>query len=317
MSKNEQPTLTQIAKLSGYSIATVSRALAGSPRISAATRKKVLLHARQCFYRPRCRSIAIVTHGFENYFSFMLEALHAELLKRGYRVWVIPESMLALLDEISIQGVISLLSENGLEKIWGTYHACPLLCINTGHNRLERLFSVTCNDEKAVTDSIEKLYRSGHRLIGKIGVKYLNNNFNATRRDVCFQKLAAQLNFTAFSEDCLNDNYEVFGAIRYLLDQNITALICTSEILVHPVLHALSMLRVRIPEELSVITWSTSREDAPDIETYVQDYSGIAETAVQMLTVLSGGDTPPQGEVQIDYHNFPGHSIGRAAGSFS
>ena len=267
MSKNEQPTLTQIAKLSGYSIATVSRALAGSPRISAATRKKVLLHARQCFYRPRCRSIAIVTHGFENYFSFMLEALHAELLKRGFRVWVIPESMLALLDEISIQGVISLLSENGLEKIWGTYHACPLLCINTGHNRLERLFSVTCNDEKAVTDSIEKLYRSGHRLIGKIGVKYLNNNFN--------------------------------------------------EILVHPVLHALSMLRVRIPEELSVITWSTSREDAPDIETYVQDYSGIAETAVQMLTVLSGGDTPPQGEVQIDYHNFPGHSIGRAAGSFS
>ena len=49
-----RPTLKEIAEATGYSIATVSRALNGSPRITPETRRSVLACARQTGYRTAC-----------------------------------------------------------------------------------------------------------------------------------------------------------------------------------------------------------------------------------------------------------------------
>lgn len=309
--KEKQPTLTTISELSGYSVSTVSRALSGSPRISQSTRKEILHYARQCSYQTKKRLIAIVTHGYINYFSFMLMALQSELIKHDFQVIIISEQMLELLEEIPIQGAVSLLSENGLEQIWGAKYPFPLVCINTKSNRLSGLFSITSNDEKAVSNAVESLYQQGHRRIGAIGIEYFASNQNAVRRELTFKKLATQLNFTAFSESIMNDNDSTVSAIQYLLDQKITALICTSEIAAPQVVQSLQWLKVKIPEDLSVIVWALGKYEAwpKDFEIYSQNYSKIAQAAVQMIESLCNGEAPPQSEMQIDYLVRHGHSI--------
>ena len=44
---DKKPTISTIAKITGLSLATVSRALAGAPSVLAPTRDKVLLVAKQ------------------------------------------------------------------------------------------------------------------------------------------------------------------------------------------------------------------------------------------------------------------------------
>lgn len=55
------PTQKEIAERTGFSIATVSRALAGSPLISARTRREVMACARETGYRDEvCREVAVI-----------------------------------------------------------------------------------------------------------------------------------------------------------------------------------------------------------------------------------------------------------------
>ena len=58
-----RPTLKEIAEATGYSIATVSRALNGSPRITPETRRSVLACARRTGYRTACRRVALIVPG--------------------------------------------------------------------------------------------------------------------------------------------------------------------------------------------------------------------------------------------------------------
>ena len=79
--------LADIAKKTGYSIATVSRVLSSSSsRISPETRREVLNAARSLGYRKETRNIAILIgdYGFPSYFGYILQPLCYELRKRAF-----------------------------------------------------------------------------------------------------------------------------------------------------------------------------------------------------------------------------------------
>ena len=92
-------TLKQIAEATGYSIATVSRALNGSSKITAETKRAVLAQARRCGYRIECRSVAlIVPHfQFDGYFGGVLRLLAAELSRQCFTIEVISSENLGCL----------------------------------------------------------------------------------------------------------------------------------------------------------------------------------------------------------------------------
>lgn len=298
-------TLTQIAKMSGYAVSSVSRALAGSPKISQATRKHILQYANRCGYQPsHSRTVAIVTHSFGNYFSACILALHEKLLQEGIRVIVLQEDMLELLEELPVQGVVSIFSENGLEKVWEEQHRCPLVCINTKANILEHIFSVVSDDEGAIIDAVEKLYRRGHRKIGKLGIRYKKNNHNAVLRDQKFQELAQKYNFAGFTLNIQNTPYDIMYAIRKMLAQQVSALICTSEIITPNLEHAVKLLQIRVPEDLTIVAWAIPEQEniCQDFEIYAQNYAKIAQTVTQILSAPKTTIFPP--EIRISYRYF-------------
>ena len=84
MQKNKRTTLQDIAEHTGFSVATVSRVLSGSPRISDDTRRKIIRCADMYNYRMKCKNVAMLTLGYGLYFSNMLTALQKEFLNSGY-----------------------------------------------------------------------------------------------------------------------------------------------------------------------------------------------------------------------------------------
>ena len=82
MQKNKRTTLQDIAEHTGFSVATVSRVLSGSPRISDDTRRKIIRCADMYNYRMKCKNVAMLTLGYGLYFSNMLTALQKEFLNR-------------------------------------------------------------------------------------------------------------------------------------------------------------------------------------------------------------------------------------------
>ena len=101
MAGNNAPiTMKDIARAFNVSVATVSRALKGNPRISEETRNKITSYAREHNFSPNLMAeslrsnktmkiIGVIIPQFTHfYFSSVLSGIEDEALKHGYRLLV-------------------------------------------------------------------------------------------------------------------------------------------------------------------------------------------------------------------------------------
>ncbi|AKO95964.1 Transcriptional regulator [Marinovum algicola DG 898] len=101
-----RPTLRTVAELTGYAVATVSRALADDPKIAKSTRKKIADAARKVGYVPdraarrlRTGRTQVVTlllntdHEFLGFTHEFLTGITQGLRGTGYSVTVVPDSL--------------------------------------------------------------------------------------------------------------------------------------------------------------------------------------------------------------------------------
>lgn len=102
MAENVPITMKNIAEALGVSVATVSRALKDSPRISAEQREKIQKYAREHNYYPNVlaeslrnsrvrpmKVIGVIVPQFEHfYFSSVLSGIDQEATSRGYTLMV-------------------------------------------------------------------------------------------------------------------------------------------------------------------------------------------------------------------------------------
>ena len=102
MQESAPITMKDIARELGVSVATVSRALKDSPRISAAQRERIKAYAREHNFFPNMlaeglrnsrvrplKIIGVIIPEFNHfYFSSILSGIEAEASSRGYRIMV-------------------------------------------------------------------------------------------------------------------------------------------------------------------------------------------------------------------------------------
>lgn len=300
-------TLKLIAAETGYSIATVSRALSGSPKIASEAKRTILAAARRCGYRTESRNVALIVphNSFSGYFGVLLEHLFAELSPQGFCPVVLTAGELEVLEELRFCGAISVMAQDGLEKYWGKRHIMPLVCINTSPRHLDGIFTVGSNDAQAMRLAVEHLIGLGHRRIGRLGGPYSfgnPNNWNSFARDRNFRRLMA--------EHGLDPELWAIGSdtpaepLKELLGRGITALIILNEGMELEALRALRLLGCRVPEDLSVVSWSipgTGAALVPPLTSLEQDFELLVRHVCTLFHRLIAGEAIND-DVLVDYH---------------
>ncbi len=303
-----RPTLKEIAAATGYSTATVSRALNGSPKITPEAKRTILACARKVGYRVECRRVALIVPNFQfgGYFGSVLEPLATELARNGYSIEVLSSTYLDVLEEHPFCGAISVMAQNGLEYYWGERHIMPLVCINTRPRHPDGIYTVGSNDEQAVRLVIEHLLERGHRRIGRLGGETSFDdptNWNSTNREQAFRRcLSGHGLDPALVASPRGTTPSVPEAIKSLIDRGATAIITVNEGLELPALHALRVLSVRIPEQMALISWTQPNPAAlvtPSISGIEQNFIELVRQGCETFHRLLAGE--PVADTLVDY----------------
>lgn len=206
------PRIQDVARVSGVSTATVSRALHGLPRVSESTRRRVLEAVEELGYVASSEASGLAGGSTESvgviapyvnrwYFSSVLEGIDAELRRRGFdlvlynlggyqqnRSRVVDRAMLRKrIDALLVMCLA--LSESEIAALRQLQY--PTLVIG---GTVPGFRSIGIDDEAAARTAMTHLVRLGHRRIAYIGgAKEEGMSFDVpeTRKAVYLQETAA------------------------------------------------------------------------------------------------------------------------------
>jgi LacI family transcriptional regulator len=196
------PTLHDVAKLSGFSTATVSRCLNFPEQVSEKTRSKVMDAVHELGYSPnfgarvlasqRTNTIGAIIPTMENaIFARGIQAFQEELDAQGYTLLVASSSYSADLEEQQIRSLVArgadallLVGHDRDPGIYQFLNAQQVPCLVTW--AFDRTFSrpsVGFDNRKAMRNLAREVLRHGHRRLALISAHVASNDRARARKD--------------------------------------------------------------------------------------------------------------------------------------
>ena len=271
-------TLKNIAKALNISISTVSRALKNHPDISEETKKKVTETARMLEYEPNAYAISLRTKKshligvivpfISNYFyhSF-ITAAEEEAKRNGYSLLILqsddnPEIELENLKVCRMNRVaavfisISPLTKDIKSFIRLREDNTPVIFFDRVPE-YEACDKVRINDEEAATLAAERIIKNGYK---KVLAIFGNPELSITRnREKTFiqileNKIHAKNFFISHATSALETQEQTTA---FLKSKNKPEVIfCMSDEVLTGVMKSIQKLKLRIPEDIAVISIS-------------------------------------------------------------
>ncbi len=184
-----EATIKDVAKLSGVSVATISRVLNKSAVVSPETTEKVEAAIKELNYRPnflgrnlRKREtnviLALVPSTEHSYYSEIIHGMQKKAFEYGYSVLVsttnsyleLEEKLLQMLFNRTVDAVVLLgtrLSKERLDEVSAT-NSIAMCCEGVEGSDV---LTVVIDNEKAAYDAVCYLISSGHRRIGMVSTE--------------------------------------------------------------------------------------------------------------------------------------------------
>lgn len=332
-------TIKDIARLSGYSIGTVSRVINSHPDVSEAARQKIEQVIRETGFQPNSNAkllkqtttsaVTILVKGTKNIF---LETILEEIqeLLRVHREAVNVVFLDELADEVETavqlcaerrpKGLIFLgANPDYLKKSFGEI-TVPAVLVSGDSSDLDfaNLSSFCTDDFEAAKDAVGCLLKAGHTKIGIVGGmgERAHGNVGADRLYGAVEKLEEnnisfdRERFYEQSKFSAENGYE---AAYKLLSRNpeITALFALSDTVAIGAMRAARDLGLRVPEDLSLIGFDGieySRYSVPRLTTVEQRSSLMASRSVEDLLLRLNYSRPAVHE-KIPYRILEGESV--------
>lgn len=305
-------TIKDIARLSGFSVGTVSRVMNNHPDVSELTRERVLAVVREQNFQPNANAkhlkqqsstpISIIVKGTQNMlFADIIEQVHPLLRANG------EEATVRYLDEDAneVDYALKVSRERRpkgfiflggnlefFERDFDKISAPSVLLTNAaGALGFDNLSSLTTDDRAASSQAVDYLVASGHTNIGAVGGSFSRTQISFARLSGCRE--SCELHSIPFDakkqhEPCRFSMAEGYSAAKRLLERErgITAIFAISDVVAIGVIRAIRDLGLRVPEDISVVGYDgvpISRYCDPRLTTVRQDTALMAKRGVEAL----------------------------------
>lgn len=314
-------TLVQIAQKAGVSIATVSRILNDTGRVSPATRQKVLQAIRELEYdlalsgpESIFQTILVLVPDFVNpFYANIIDGIQQTAHDNHFEIFLIqtkdsypnPSYYLNLVKKGNFSGVLWLSSTPPAELLSVLEHHCPIvMCCEYPEDHSCSYVSI--DDETASYRAVNYLISTGCRKIGFVNCS-LKYKYARHRREGYLKALAdAGLEFNP-------EWYVTVPSIDYTLAYSSIlqtlntgsipdAFFTCSDVYAAATINAAQKLGIQVPQQLSVIGFDnieTSRMTHPAITTIAQPCFQMGQHACSILVERISNPQLPSREILL------------------
>ena len=322
-------TIKDIAKRAGVSHSTVSRALRGSPLISADTAKNIQQVALEMRYHPSAaaRSLktnqtqvlgVIVSNIADPFFAEIIQGIEDVAQRNGYSLFMAasqrdPEREQTIVQAMyvhRVDGVIICSTPFSTEQSQQfSQYGIPIVVINNQAAEDFR-YSIYHDDVDGSRQVTRHLIDLGHQKIAYLG-NSLSGRTTLDRLAGFQQEMenAGLLIPAGYIHQVPGGSPESgLSALNHFLDlpDRPTALVCFNDMLAIGILKGLQQVGIQVPAEISVtgfdnIVFSTYTN--PPLTTFDQPKLYIGSKAAELLLGLlnssAGGEAPDQPKIQV------------------
>ena len=332
-------TIKDIARISGYSIGTVSRVINNRADVSEEAREKISEIIRERGYQPNSNArklkqvisseVSIIVRGNKNvFFESILEEI--QITMRGYdeniNVHFISETenevatAVRIVSYIKPKGIIFLggYIDNFRDEFSRINLPCVLATAGAKDLGFENLSSFPTDYYDAGKYAVNKLLSYGHTRIGILGGYSANRSREHKNGKIigaveALDRQGITFDFDRDYEPCpysAESGYE--AAVRLLRrSPDLTAVFAISDLIALGAFRALKDIGRRVPEDVSVIGFdglTYAKYSIPRLTTIRQDTVALAKKCVDdlLLRITYGG---PAVHELIPYEFIEGESV--------
>lgn len=336
MPRHRKPTLNDIARESGSSIATVSRAMSQPELLQPQTLERIREVAARLGYVPNRRARALASGNSETIgvvvptlnspiFSSTLQEMQRSFAANGFQLLIAsheydPASETAALAQLISHGVDGLVVVGAQrpQSSWALLEAAqvPLIQIWEGRSEHDR---ITVDNYQAGYLVARYLIDIGHRKFGVICGHLLNNDRQSARVEgirAALEKEDLRLARTQISEQPLTISAGRAGCMTLLeMLPRPTAIIGTADLLAIGAMFEAQGRGIVVPDALSIAgidNVDVAAHLSPSLTTVDIPAANIgAEAAALMLRRVRQGDTKPGTSISLPVTLVVRHSTAR------
>lgn len=329
-------TLKDVAEAAGVSTATVSRVVNGTGRIKKSTVQKVQAAVETLGFRPnamgrnlktsRTHTFGVMLPSLSNpIFAEVVEGIQAAAQSSGYSILITCNNYRESEEHHAIETMLANRVEGLILTVADADNSAQLDRLDAQNVPYVLLFNqpagpgrsaVTVDNVAAGRLVAEEFIDLGHTSFGMIAGRFEASDRSRARFCGFRQGIeAAGYAAPALIEVDFVEGRTLRGVRNLLARENApTALFCSTDLLALSVLSALRELRVRVPEDISVIGFDGipfGQFAHPTLATVAQPSRAMGQAAVQhLLGRLTGGGVPHVQLLPITYR--PGGSADSA-----
>lgn len=319
---NAKSTLMQIAREAGVSIATVSRVLNDTGRVSPATRQKVLGAIRELEYstissRPESifQAILVLVPDFVNpFYASIIDGIQQTAHENHYEIFLVqtkdvyqnPNHYMNLVKRGNYSGILWLCSTPTSGMLSLLEHQCPtVMCCEYPEDHPCSYVSV--DDVTAAYRAVKYLISTGCRKIGFVNCS-LKYKYARHRREGYLQALQdAGLEFNPdwyISVPSIDYTLAYSSILQALNGDSIPdAFFTCSDVYAAATINAARELGLSVPEQLSVIgvdNVEASRMTHPTITTISQPGFQLGQQACSILVERISSPEIPHRQILLN-----------------
>lgn len=302
-------TILDVAKLCGYSKATVSRAFASPEQVSDKTREKVYAAARALNYTPDAIARAMVRGRTDNigfviyekqypvvlnpFYSPIFESVLQTCARHGYSLFISSDRDLHLPNgqtcvKKQMDGVI-LAGHSDMQTVLDLQQQnMPVVLLNNALD-LDHLLCVTTDQYGGAVLAMRHLAERGHRRIGLIAGNFSPHVYMARYNGYCdvLREIGQPIDFRLVQS--IEPTVEAAIACTSLmlsLSDRPTALFCTNDTIAIGAMKAVLRAGLRIPEDIAIVGYDDSENSRlvePELTTVHIDKVAMGRIAAERL----------------------------------